>query len=123
MRTKWVDNEVYFGPDRRRRDDGKKRWQDRRRYNDAAEPPPLGAVLRRLRVLLAGGVRPDERRHVLDLAKFALSEAERQHVEGCVEELTAALKDLMAGAYDAADAHIVEAQTHANLRDLDASHW
>lgn len=123
MKPKWVDNEVYFGPDRRRREDGKKRWQDRRHYNDAAEPPPLGAVLRRLRVALAGGVRPDERRHVLDLAKFALSEAEHQRVEGCIEELTVALKHLIAGEYDAADNHVIEAQAHANMRGLDPTGW
>ena len=46
MKRKWVDNEVYFGPDRRRGGLGK-RWGDKRSYDDAGVPPPLGAVLLR----------------------------------------------------------------------------
>ncbi|MEZ5994128.1 MAG: hypothetical protein R3C25_00080 [Hyphomonadaceae bacterium] len=115
MGQKWVDNEVYFGPDRRRRD-ASKRWSERRRYNDAAERPPLGAVLRRLRVQISVVGSPEQRRHLLDLAKFALSEAERQYLPECADHLREALRHITLAQYDAADAHIVEALVFANAR-------
>jgi hypothetical protein len=51
----WVDNERYFGPDRRQ--DETLRFVERRRANDAGMPPPLSTALRqlRLRVLDARG--------------------------------------------------------------------
>ncbi len=52
----WVDNETYFGPDRRKTNRGM-RWLDRRHENGAGAPPPLNTALRqlRLRVLDAQG--------------------------------------------------------------------
>jgi hypothetical protein len=52
----WVDNDTYFGPDRRQHDGGL-RWTDRRHKDCAGAPPPLGTALRqlRLRVLDAQG--------------------------------------------------------------------
>jgi hypothetical protein len=52
----WVDNDTYFGPDRRQTDGGV-RWRERRQQNRAATPPPLSTALRqlRLRVLDAQG--------------------------------------------------------------------
>lgn len=52
----WVDQETYFGPDRRQADAGL-RFVERRRVNHAASPPPLATALRqlRLRVLDARG--------------------------------------------------------------------
>jgi hypothetical protein len=52
----WVDNDTYFGPDRRQTDRGL-RWLERRQENRAASPPPLSTALRqlRLRVLDAQG--------------------------------------------------------------------
>jgi hypothetical protein len=52
----WVDNETYFGPDRRQTDGGL-RLRERRRDNRASTPPPLSTALRqlRLRVLDAQG--------------------------------------------------------------------
>lgn len=51
----WVDNESYFGPDRRANDT--LRIVERRRANNAGTPPPLSTALRqlRLRVLDARG--------------------------------------------------------------------
>jgi len=52
----WVDNDTYFGPDRRKTNRGM-RWLDRRQQNGAGAPPPLSTALRqlRLRVLDAQG--------------------------------------------------------------------
>ncbi len=52
----WVDNETYFGPDRRQQCGGL-RFTDRRRKACAGAPPPLSTALRqlRLRVLDAQG--------------------------------------------------------------------
>ena len=52
----WVDNDTYFGPDRRQHDGGL-RWTDRRHKACAGTPPPLSTALRqlRLRVLDAQG--------------------------------------------------------------------
>jgi len=51
----WVDNEHYFGPDRRQSET--LRIVERRRQNGAGSPPPLSTALRqlRLRVLDARG--------------------------------------------------------------------
>ena len=52
----WVDQESYFGPDRRGKACGM-RLMERRHENRAGPPPPLGTALRqlRLRVLDAHG--------------------------------------------------------------------
>jgi hypothetical protein len=113
MNRKWVDNEVYFGPDRRKGGLGK-RWGDRRSYDDAGEPPPLGAVMRRLRVQLNNIATPDERRRVYDLAKFAASEAERQHLPACGDHLRSVLTLIASGDYTSADASVMLAQAVFN---------
>lgn len=113
MNRKWVDNEVYFGPDRRKGGPGK-RWGDRRSYNDASEPPPLGAVMRRLRVQLNTITSPDDRRRVYDLARFAASEAERQHLAACADHLRTTLSAVAAGDYASADDSVVKAQAVFN---------
>lgn len=113
MNRKWVDNEVYFGPDRRKGGLGK-RWGDRRTYDDAAEPPPLGAVMRRVRVQLNSIASADDRRRVYGLAKFAASEAERQHLPACADHLREALNLITSGDYMGADAAIMQAQAAFN---------
>jgi hypothetical protein len=113
MNRKWVDNEVYFGPDRRNGGLGK-RWGDRRTYNDAAEPPPLGAVLRRLRVHLSDISTPDDRRRAYDLAKFAASEADRQRLPACAAPLREVLILITKADYVTADACVMQAQTAFN---------
>ena len=113
MSRKWVDNEVYFGPDRRKGGLGK-RWGDKRSYDDAGDPPPLGAVMRRLRVQLNGVVSSDDRRRVFDLARFAASEAERQHLAACADCLRAVLDAIKIGDFTAADAAVMQAQAAFN---------
>ncbi|ANP46892.1 hypothetical protein [Candidatus Viadribacter manganicus] len=49
MKMLWVDNDSYFGPDRRRKLGGL-RVRERRRYNCAGHPPPLSTALRQLRM-------------------------------------------------------------------------
>jgi len=113
MNRKWVGNEVYFGPDRRKGGLGK-RWGDRRSYNDAAEPPPLGAVMRRLRVQLNSTFTADDRRRVYELARFAASEAERQHLTTCADHLRNVLTSIAAGDFTAADSSVLQAQAAFN---------
>lgn len=113
MKGKWVDNEVYFGPDRRKGGPGK-RWGDRRSYDDAGEAPPLGIVMRRLRVQLNGVASSDDRRRVYELARFAASEAERQHLPACADQLRIVLEAIRIGDFTAADAAVMEAQAEFN---------
>lgn len=113
MNRRWVDNEVYFGPDRRKGGLGK-RWGDKRSYDDAGEPPPLGAVLRRLRVQLNGVASSDERRRVYELARFAAAEAERQHLPECADHLRNVLSAIVAGDFTGADASVMQAQAVFN---------
>lgn len=108
MATKWVDNEVYFGPDRRRGGMGK-RWGDRRRMDDAAEPPPLGALLRRLRVHLLDMQTYDDRRRAMQLANLAMTAAEQRRLLACADAIRSAANQIGAGDAAAAEAWIMEA--------------
>ena len=115
MRDKWVDSNGYFGPDRRRRP-AQKRWGERRGLDESGEPPPLGAMLRRMRVLIMDLSSPDDRRRVLQLLTAAISSAERQRFFRCADALKVADRALrLGGAGDVAtaDARIVEAFDHA----------
>jgi hypothetical protein len=109
--AKWVDNEVYFGPDRRKRP--LKRWGERRRVNDAGEPPPLGAVLRRLRVLMLDQ-SPTARLRAQQLARLAQTEAEKLRWLDCADEIKAAALLMNKGDVGAADARLVAALTLAS---------
>ncbi|MBY0563590.1 MAG: hypothetical protein K2P58_05310 [Hyphomonadaceae bacterium] len=111
MPNKWVDKPDYFGPDRRRRP-GPKRWSERRRHNESQDLPPLGALLRRLRVQMSGLRTPDERRHALQLLSAAIGEAQRQGLRDCVGALQDADKVLRQGGQSAAslaDGKLVDA--------------
>lgn len=113
MASKWIDNTEYFGPDRRRRP--AKKWNDRRRHDEAAELPPLGALLRRLRVQMVS-LTPEGCPHALQLLSGALSEANRQGFRQCVAALQsadAAIRQYGPGAAARADALLVEAMGHA----------
>jgi len=113
MATRWVDNSAYFGPDRRRRPS--KRLLDRRRVDEAGDPPPLAALLRRLRVRIAGPTA-DDRRHALDMLKAAIGEASRRGWRQCAAELADADQALRTGGRDGpalADTHVVKAMDHA----------
>ena len=109
MTSKWVDNNEYFGPDRRKRS-GSKRWSDRRRDNATSDLPPLGALLRRLRVLTQNLASPDDRRRALQIMSGALREAHRLGYPQCAAALQAADRALREpGGAGAADTSIVEA--------------
>jgi hypothetical protein len=114
MATRWVDITNYFGPDRRRKP--AKRWNDRRRHDEAGDPPPLGALLRRLRVRVAGP-SPDDRRHALEMVKAAIAEASRLNWRKCAAALVRADELLRTdGGREAIariDVLIVEALEHA----------
>lgn len=111
MANKWVDNEFYFGPDRRKGGLGK-RWGDRREMDDAADPPPLGAVLRRMRVLLIDMRTAEERRHIMQLGNLAITEAEKMHKMACADAVKEALRRLHANDVAGADAMVIEAQAN-----------
>lgn len=108
----WVDNEVYFGPNRRNREGGK-RWGDRRRFNDAGEPPSLGNLLRRLRVVLTDTANTDRRQRALEIANLAIFDAEELGLHECAERIREALRHIDSNtrnAINVADALLVEAQ-------------
>ena len=113
MNRNWVDNEVYFGPNRRKAGLGK-RWGDRRSFDDAGEAPPLGAVLRRLRVHLSNIRTREEQRRAYELARFAATEAERQRMPACADPLREVLTLITSGAYARADALVMQAQAAFN---------
>ena len=108
MNRKWVDNEVYFGPDRRLRG-GSKRWGDRRSYNDASDPPPLGAVLRRLRVRLSEDPSSAHRHHAMQLLNLAILHAEQLHNLPCAQALRRAAPLITADQFEDADRLVVDA--------------
>jgi hypothetical protein len=111
MNRKWVDNEVYFGPDRRMRD-ASKRWGDRRTYNDAGDPPPLGAVLRRLRVRLSEEPSAAQRHHAMQLLNLAIIHAEKLRITACADVLRRAAPLITADHFEDADRLVVDAMAH-----------
>lgn len=114
MAGKWVDNEVYFGPDRRKRD-GSKRWNERRQMNDAAaKPPPLGALLRRLRVRLANPPTAEEYHHIAQILNLAIAEANRQNLSACSNALQNAAHLAANRKFADADTQVVEAMARAS---------
>jgi hypothetical protein len=120
MSPKWVDNNDYFGPDRRRRP-GPKRWSDRRRHNETQELPPLGALLRRLRVQMTGLRTPEDHRHALQLLNAAIGEAQRQGLMQCARALQDAdrmLRSIGPSASAKADELIVEAMNLVAIERL-----
>lgn len=113
MTNKWVDNTFYFGPDRRKRDNGK-RWGDKRKQDDSGEPPPLNAVLRRLRVVLMDMSTPDDRQRALQLTRLAMTSADRQGLRACADAIGDAVRCITNGDIAGADTKIVEAQALAS---------
>ena len=115
MADKWVENNGYIGPDRRKRP-GPKRWADRRRYDETGAPPPLAALLRRLRVQLIGMYSPDDRRRVQQLLLAAIHQAHVQRMFDCADALKRAeqiLRTGPAGDVSRADTALLEAMTLA----------
>lgn len=95
MRSKWVDNTDYIGPDRRRASPGL-RWRERRRFDETTpEPPPLGAMLRRLRVQILGMQSAADRLHVMQLAAAAAKQAEVQRSFPCADIIREVSREVM----------------------------
>lgn len=85
MRDKWVDIANYIGPDRRRKRSA--RWSERREDNLAGNQPPLGTLLRRLRVHILGLKETDDRSIALSMIAAATAEAERTGLAHCAAAL------------------------------------
>ncbi|HVZ99820.1 MAG TPA: hypothetical protein VG841_05855 [Caulobacterales bacterium] len=100
MREKWVDNSAYLGPDRRRVAE-RRRWSERRRGDEAGELPPLGALLRRVRVSIMSLERRNERDRALKLARGAQEQAERLGLPACAAKVRDAAR--MIAVVDAKD--------------------
>ena len=117
MSDKWVDTSAYFGPDRRRR--GGRRLLERRSLDEAGELPPLGHMLRRLRVLMTNARAPDDHARLMQLLVAATNEAERLHYYQCADSLKQADRILRLGGPTAptdADERVVEALDHAHFQ-------
>ncbi|MBI3439226.1 MAG: hypothetical protein HY054_11370 [Proteobacteria bacterium] len=111
MADKWVEQNGYIGPDRRKRP-GPKRLMDRRRRDETSASPGVGALLRRLRVQLLGIYSQEDRLRVLQLLAAATYEAHRQRLYECASTLQRAeriLRSGPAGDIAAADAALQEA--------------
>ncbi|MGE0294506.1 MAG: hypothetical protein AB7P97_19305 [Hyphomonadaceae bacterium] len=115
MRDKWVDTRNYFGPDRRVRS-GQKRWGEKRRLDEASEPPPLAAILRRLRVQVMNMPTPDDRRRAHQMIAAAVHQAEHLRLYACADALKRAdheLRNIRGANATALEALLNEALDHA----------
>jgi hypothetical protein len=112
MKDKWVDNNDYFGPDRR---DGRGgRLRNRRQADDTIEPPSLASTLRRLRVLLGNPVRETAHQRALHLLAAGIDLATRTGKHECLLALQRAdqmLRD-RPDDFDAAEAAVAEAMAY-----------
>jgi|SRR5690606_26386081 len=112
MNRKWVDNEIYFGPDRRRAPGRTKLLGERRQLNDADAPPPLGALLRRLRVMMVTFAEQDRPR-ALQFAHLAIGQARALGKPRCAAVLGEAARLIAEGDARGADEALLKAQTLA----------
>jgi len=85
MPSKWVDNDEYFGPDRRAR--RAMRLRERRHDDETTQQPSLGATLRRLRVLLANPIEEDSQHRARTLIDAALAMAQAAQNNPCAVAL------------------------------------
>lgn len=112
----WVDQESYFGPDRRQGDGGL-RLIERRRVNDAGSPPPLATALRqlRLRVLDARG---DGVQSFVNRVQGTALLAELQNEHDAAQELNALGITVDRTSLDDVRQHIYASldRAHASLR-------
>lgn len=116
MSKKWVDTNKYFGPDRRR--SGGRRLFERRTLDEAGDIPPLGHILRRLRVHLMS-TSQDDRTLIMQMLMGAIREAERLHYYKCADSLKQVDHVLRTGGHGAlaeADSRLVEALDHAHFQ-------
>lgn len=118
MATKWVDNNEYFGPDRRKRGTSKL-FGERRKYDETGELPPLGALLRRLRVQMLAISTGEDAARALPLLAGAIAEANRLGYRQCAATLMDVdriLRQQGARAAQTADVKLIEAMDHAGAR-------
>lgn len=112
----WIDQETYFGPDRREAVDGL-RILERRRTNRASSPPPLATALRqlRLRVLDARGAGVSA---FVNRVQSTATLAEMQNETEAAYELNALGVTLERTSIDDARQHIYATldRAHAVLR-------
>ena len=86
MSRTWVDEDEYFGPDRR--DEDRLRLRERRRKDKAKAPPSLGSVMRRLRVQAANITSDQQRAVLLEHLQSAVQLADMLGMAHCSEQLT-----------------------------------
>ena len=112
MPSKWVDNDDYFGPDRRARRAA--RLRERRRFDETSDQPSLSATLRRLRVLLGHPTAEDAYNRALHLVGAAIVMAEAAQINECVTALRRADDALRTtpGALSAAEPMVGEAMAY-----------
>jgi len=109
MANKWIDNNKYIGRDRR--EDRRKRLFDRRRLDATTEPPPLHAVLRRLRVLLHDS-DPGARERALQLFAASAATATELGLPRCAGALQRAEQAFREADVDDAEALVAEAMNY-----------
>lgn len=112
----WVDQDTYFGPDRRRKSAGL-RVRERRRYNYAGQAPSLPIAMRqlRLRVLDAQGERAvtfaERIRGTAQIAQSHHESGVSSVLNGLANQLSAARgADIRQSLYDGLD------RAHAAMR-------
>jgi len=113
MVNKWVDNDEYFGPDRRDRR-GLRAFSERRRFDETTEPPSLAATLRRLRVLLGHPNAEDAYSRAQNLVTAAIGIAERMQISECANILRRADDKLRETPddFDGVETIVSEAMAH-----------
>jgi hypothetical protein len=96
MRLKWIDIANYIGPDRRAK--RKARWNERREEDLSGDAPPLGTLLRRMRVHVLRLESGDDRRNTLSLVAAGIAQAEQHGYALCAAALKQAEQVLRADA-------------------------
>jgi hypothetical protein len=96
MRIKWVDIANYIGPDRRKKRSA--RWSDRREDDLAGDQPPLGTLLRRMRVHVLRLEIGEDRGNALSLIAAGIAQAEAHGYAKCAAALKQAEQILRADA-------------------------
>lgn len=84
MPSKWIDNSDYVGLDRRRVSE-RRLFKERRKFDESGETPSLPSMIRRLRVQLLGLNTPQDKAHMLQLARAAISQAQAQRKLGAAD--------------------------------------
>ena len=86
MANKWVDNNAYLGPDRRRTR-GSRLLRERRKGDESSDPPPLNALLRRTRVSLLGMTSQQDKERTIQFVRAAMEVSDRLGHTACTAQL------------------------------------